>query len=567
MEGFLWVFCLLVMAAYFLPYFLKGEDVTMRLSDTLTFFPYAYLPPIHCGKVSAPSPEVVEQMLCGLPRGCFRGELDGFMCLIRLLGCFRAIVAQKMIFSGVAFTGMYLLLGRHVTPEPEFRAVVMFVSLGFGILPFHLVTSVHYVPLIMAAFLDIGADSQSWWAWAALLLVPFNSPLFLSGVFVAAAGWGYAVYVCATRGIDVHLLLAAAVYSAGYVAKDYRLFYETLIRKSYVSVRVVNDPPAYVDMVSAPGRIAWLDTSIQALFRGTHASLMYPFPVMIATVAAGILIETVSGGRGHLATFLLLLMILAVMAANFLTGTRRGWQLAAPLVARVGVKPHKVQYLCPVVWYVMFCISLHHVWTAAGAGLWICLSIALTQCVLVFLQNETLRKEYSITFRSFYAEKLFGEIARRIGPTGPASRVASIGMYPVIPIYNGLYTIDGFVETYPLGKFLDFQEMQRGEAARDGRLAAFMNSTGSCFVFPAELEVYRMYLAGNGREIRELRLDYDMMRDKMNCRHVLSAVRINEKNHPRLRRVDSFTHPEAAWEVHVYELLPADAPPDECLRA
>jgi hypothetical protein len=566
MELLLWGFCLGVLVVYLLPYFTKGEDNTLYYWDIFTFIPFSYLPLIRENKIFARNSDIVDQICGGMRRSGLRSEFDLFLWLLKSLGFYRAIVAQRVILTAVAFGGMYLLLTKPVFDDYGDPVLILATCLCFAMLPFHIsgMAMCAGIPLLAWAFLDIRCGDAGWSDWLVVALTPFYSSLFLSGVFVLFSCGIIFIYDSLVHGPNTVFLLAMLVHAATHVLCNHRLFTEVLFNREYVPARQRYSLARLVEAIH-PGAWSWLQGVRDDIFFGSVFAFTYVKPAILIATGVALAAEAFVFGESPDPIFsgLVALCLAVPVAANYVWINPRGRALFDPFFRCVPIDPSRFYTLYPAAWYVVFALSLdviRHV--APPFGWYAALSIIVLQCVRVFFKNETRRKDYGLTFRSYFAEELYADVRRHIGRPTNTYRTLSIGLDAAIAAYNGLRTVDGNLETCETAYVEKFYRMTKPETNRSHWSRMMSANAYNCMVYASELDFFRgmlptVYRAGNGKTVELLALDYRMLYE-MGCQYILSSVRINSTNNPGLRFESKFTHPEAAWDVYLYVVDPEE---------
>jgi hypothetical protein len=124
-------------------------------------------------------------------------------------------------------------------------------------------------------------------------------------------------------------------------------------------------------------------------------------------------------------------------------------------------------------------------------------------------------------------------------------------LYPCIAQYNGIYTLDGYIQNYPLNYKHEFRkiiekELRKNEVKRN----EFDNWGSRCYLFVNEvpnLEAFK-----NSIIIKNLELNTTQLK-KMKCEYVLSAFEIQNYKQNNLKFIKHFEDKESPWSIFLYQ--------------
>jgi hypothetical protein len=516
------------------------------------------------GLLWAPDDAIVPQIMGGIPRAYFDSELNVFSLLNALVSPFHAFGINAALMLSVGYLGMWLLVRRHLQPEsPSQPWLAHGVAMSFALLP-HWPgggLSVAGTPLLLNAFLNLrqGGRARRFAAldWAVLVLFPFYSSIVLC--FAVYLLFGVVMLADLLRGrLSWRVVAALVLFTAAYAVVEHRL----------VGMMVSGGAPSHrVEFQSKVATIArGARDAAQIFVRGQYHAATLHTHVILPTVALALL---VSRGMGESARRLWAL-VAGLVATAVVYGTLN---LAAlePLRARIALLRTfnfgRVHWLQPLLWYAAFAVALGlldrrlrarvELRTVAG---WLVLPLAL-QVADVSWQASKARNVggRSISFAAFYGSDLFGQIKDFIGLPVESYRVVSVGMHPAVALYNGFFTLDGYLPNYPLSYKRQFRRIIAAELARDDALRAYFDGWGSrAYVFSSELwgRCGSLCTKESPAKVQELKLDIRALFDQ-GGRYVFSAVPISKAD--GLEFLRRFESDEAAWTVYLYAVTPPSA--------
>jgi len=177
------------------------------------------------------------------------------------------------------------------------------------------------------------------------------------------------------------------------------------------------------------------------------------------------------------------------------------------------------------------------------------------QTIYLFVQSD-FTQEYlrnQITYKSFYAEKQFKEIKKYINKIDEDYRVVSLGIHPSISQYNGFYTLDGYSANYPLKYKYEFRKIISRELDKSEDLKHYYDSWASrVYLFSSELGRKYLYTKDHNKSV-DITLNTEQM-FHMNCKYIVSAVKINNEKANNIKLLKIFDSNESAWRIYLYKI-------------
>jgi len=549
-----------VLALYLAPWIVLGRDAPVLIHDNLDSNVLWYEILARSGLVFAPNDTVVPDLLGGVPRSAFGSEWNVQLWLYVLFEPFTAGLWNQLLMRVAALFGAFLLLRRHVLPrdEPHAEAIAVGCGLCFALLPFWPSggLSIAGQPLLLHALLNVRRGSARAADWAVIVLMPFYSYLVVAGVFFLAALGIFALGDAArSRRLHGPFLAAIALHGVLLLGVEYRLLLSVLGGDGFVSHRT-EFAPGLVE-----GREA-LAAAWKLLRQGQYHAASLHAPVIAATV----LLATVVGVRDRATLRPLLACLAAVLGIAAIYGLHR-WQgfadARALLSLGVGFKTERFYTLLPLISVVAFALALAVVCRATRRGPWFAAALVACQVAIAFLHGDVVEEQidHGISWRRFFAEEQFAEIAAEIGRPQDDYRVASLGLHPSIAQAAGFRTADGYFPNYPLSHKHALRQAMRAELAKDPELARYYDEWGNrAYLFSAELGKRFVHPGSEPRMVRDLRLDARALA-ALEVEFLLSAAELAEPGTSGLEHVRTFVHPDSAWHVYLYRRREADAPP------
>jgi len=496
---------LVIIALYFTPFFILGENAAVPTHDNIDSNLVWELILLRSGEMFGPLDATVPQMLGGIPRNCFVSEFSATHLFFAVLPPFYAYVAHMIAMHTAAFFGMYLLLSRHVTPNP---LIAPGVALAFALLPFWPFggLSIAGLPLVLYAFLNIRKHESIPAGFLILAVVPFYSWFVYSyAFFLAVIGAVWAYDLVRTRQPNYTFLLAIVFMGAVFCLVEYRMIYSIFLDPGYVSHRT-----EFVFRI--PTIAAAAESSLDLFLSGQDNTYAFQWVAIIpALVFAGVMAvwrRIVSEGR----------LLIALLVFIALTSLFYGFATLLPLPDISGFQFNRMMWLNPLAWYLIFAVSLAIIWKSHRYGGYLAVILLVVQAGFLFSVpgNDVIQaggtgllNAEGVSFRSFYSPALYAKIRDDVGRPQDSYRVGCIGIEPAVVQYNGFYTIDGYLINYPLEYKHRFRTLIENELARNGNRQVYFDRWGSrCYVFTAEKgrTIYRLNL--NESAYGTLDLDY-----------------------------------------------------------
>ena len=159
------------------------------------------------------------------------------------------------------------------------------------------------------------------------------------------------------------------------------------------------------------------------------------------------------------------------------------------------------------------------------------------------------------SWKAFYSEELFNDIKNYIGRPTSEYKVASIGLYPSIAMYNGFYCIDGYSNNYQLQYKHDFRKIISKELDKNAGLKEYYDEWGNrCYLFVAQIPYEYQITKGDTRVLTDLELDTTQLK-KMGCSYLLSALPIeSEKMKGKIEFCEKFEREDIPYSIYLYKV-------------
>ena len=548
--------CLTAIGIYLFPYIYFGSDATLRIHDNLDSNYTWYKVLLDSGTLFSSNSYKVDQLMNGVTRSSLPSEFNFLVLLYAAFGPYGAYVVNQALIRLIGFLGMCLLLKHHVIPGEKNSLIRTGVALCFALLPFWPFggLSTAGVPLVVYAFLNIRKGNYAWFNWVVLLLYPAYSSLVLSGfylLFIFGLLWLYDFY---HKRKVIPALGAILLISMAYLFKSYRLFFSFILDGGFVSHRA----EFYSEGV---GLIKSLNEALSIFSHGHSHAISLHSLIIIPIVFLTIIFLRKYLNDSTRKKYILLLTFIVISSLWYgilrLEALTSKESIGSVMMGYFPMQMDRFYMLLPAFWMVLFAISLSTLLKFSKKMLIVVAMILTSQAIYASSYHELFRFRNGPCVSAFYATEQFDEISNYIGKEKSEYRVASLGIHPVIAQYNGFYTLDGYIASYPLSYKHQFREIIKGELEKNPALKKYYDTWGSrVYLFSSELKekgAYVMNRAGNDFEISNLDINKTAFRD-MGGRFILSAVKVNEENNPDIVFKKSFKTTGSAWDIYLYEV-------------
>jgi hypothetical protein len=159
-----------------------------------------------------------------------------------------------------------------------------------------------------------------------------------------------------------------------------------------------------------------------------------------------------------------------------------------------------------------------------------------------------------ISWESYYAEELMGNLEEAIGRDMSSYRVAHLGMNPAPALMHGFYTVDGYSNNYSLEYKHQFRQVIARELTKNEETRLYFDEWGNrCYLFNGATG--NAWLLGKQLEILYEKLEFDMEALKgLGCEYLFSCGEILNPGELGLSLMGYFETEESYWGVWLYEV-------------
>ncbi len=566
---------LLVIFIAWAPFIFQGQNTHVKIFDNLdSHVPHTKVL-AESGKAFSLNPSTrLDHLLNGLALSGVDSGYNVMTWFFILLPSFTAFAVNELLMRLAAFFGMILLLKTHVFKDQERDFWLLTgVSLCFSLLPFYPAggLSVAGLPLLWYGFLNIRNRCGRWTDFLIIFIFPFYSKLALMGVFIAITLTVLFLWDCwKNKAIPFPFFAGIALLTVTYSFTHFHLLY-SFINPNFTSFR------EEIDVVGLSTATAFKNTIHNFLFdRINEVGAHHIFVLGAAALALSIALYK------KISITLLPLLVIATMWTSFLWGFKY-WQHVLPLREKYqfinAFDLSRFYWFNPFLWYLIFALALwvirkHLPWGKVVASAFIIFQVLFMLVYYNWEYRHLLGRQnsmvgspltYSLSFKEFYSEELFAQIAQFIGKPKAQYRVASIGIHPGISQYNGFYTLDIYTDIYSLEykhrfRAIFAQELEKNEFLKRG----FDSNAKRCFIYVNELHgnpILRGLAFTRGitkfeqhLKINHLALNTDAFK-QLGGHYFFSAVEIVNAPHIHLNLEKVFQSKESPWKIFLYKAI------------
>ena len=177
-------------------------------------------------------------------------------------------------------------------------------------------------------------------------------------------------------------------------------------------------------------------------------------------------------------------------------------------------------------------------------------------CILYQNVNQINNRDITgyITWESLYSENMMEKIKADIGEDISSYRVGHIGICPVVSLYNGFYTIDGYSNNYALEYKHKFAETIAPELAKNDYSASYFYDWGNrCYLFYHDFGTGFSVGKTNNALIDDYSFDTEKMKN-LGCKYIFSAGEISNFDERGLSFFGEYTDDVSFWNIWVYSI-------------
>ncbi len=582
---------------YFSPFIIKGTDVFIESHDNLDMSNMSGIYNESFEGRFFKSKNFIDFSMPGVSQ-LFKLDI---ICFNRLLfyffGYFYGYIINEILIHLIAYIGMLLFVNviKNNQKFPYlFQALTAFC---FASLPFWSPgnLSVAGLPLLFVVLFNIYSQKKVGFSFLYLIIFPFYSSLFLSGIFIGILIVFIFFYLIKKNKLNKHIFFAILILFLGYTISHYNIF-----------LVVLNNIPTnrelFSQIISAKNHSA-LEKFIELITKNQSHAPTNHYLIMFPTILVVIFEDFKSSKRKSL---ILLISIFIIM-----TSIIYGLMFYTPFINIIGDQGFnwsRFYFLNPFMWYALWCIILFELYNrcqinmkflytvliffiinGSSQQLGLSSSIMFILCVFIsimfyFSQKLTFFKSrnrlviavllilqislntYSYTyssltgsptFREFYSSQQFQEIIEKTNLNKETNRIGCIGFFPSVANFNGLKSIGAYTNFYPLEFHKDFYEIIKKEISQDSTLYNYFTKWGNrVYLFDNDLELKyyanQIFFKKFNPQIKS-DLNMDILR-KFGVTHIFSVSEIINDKQKGINLIYLSEDPNYYYRLYVYKI-------------
>lgn len=599
----LWAFLSFILLGWYLsPLFMHTFYVP--IFDNLDSNVVWYKILAHSGKIFAPNNSMIPNMMHGLPRFTYGGELNLVLWLYHFFSPKTAYIINEFLIHIIAFFSMYLFLKKYIVPPSEiYGNVPVFVgSLYFALLPYWsgAGAGIALLPLVTYALLNIKNNSSGIWEWILLVFLPLYSSLVIIYFFYIVMAGLYMIYdTLENKKINRNFFIAIVVMTSAFLLADYRLVYAMLFDSGFIShrtefnvffqenlwetyrlslVKFLQGHPPHADPLQQP---FVLPTILLALFlqifkrRYTIGESLLIWTIVVLSFVAGIwdLLLINKFTLPGLVLFSLLVMIksdkkerifpslflLIIILSGFCSLFEYKGLLFLTTYIPMLKSFNMVRFIFiePFIYAILLTYATMTFFKKvefSSIAIFLFLFFQVSYSFDKSFYKTSFQRGYA-SFEEYYAPKTFERLKKKFPKLwDPGIHVICYGFEPAVALYNNLKTIDGYSVNYPLEYKHRFLKI-----LADYKTPVQLKTWGSKLYITTVPNTFDTYKMAKGVTVNTIRLSEKALCE-LDTDYLLSAFKLAHPEERKMRFVTSVRNfDENSWDLYVYKLVCKDS--------
>jgi len=555
------------------------------------------------GKIFADNNAIIPNMMSGLPRSSYPGEFNVILWLYYFFEPKTAFIINEVIIHFVAFLSMYIFLKNYIiTAKPYYKNVPIFIgALYFALLPYWSGAglSIAILPLVTYSLLNIKNHISTKWDWLLLIFLPlYTSFIFLYMFYIIMAGIYMVWDTIKNHQLNKPFFLALFLMGTVFLLSEYRLVLAMFTDSGFVShrtefkifftenalstLRKVHTfflsghsshtpglqiyyilPLILVGMLLSlvkrrfnqkESMIIWIIIILSFILNVWNPLLTDIYTLPILTFFSIFIIIKTKQNRAYGFIFLLQILLACIAGLNHYAGLHVIVDYF-PIFEKLNIT--RIAFIQPFLWAILLVFTLIIFIKKLRFSIIFMTSFMLFQTIISFYysyyQTKPLTK-YS-SFQNYYAENLFLQVKNEIPKPINTIRVVSYGIEPAVALFNGFYTIDGYIVNYPLEYKHKFRNI----------IEKFLNTKNN--ISAKAKDVYDNW--GSKTYILETTVTLDYYNKKriakdpsfssnalcnMNVDYLLSSYKFETPKKKSLTFIKYFPGAKDSWDIYLYKL-------------
>jgi hypothetical protein len=529
-----------------LPYFLFRENTPVPVNDTMDVYVPQYKLTSGSEYAFCGFDRNVPQIMNGLNRDLLVSDMSVIYLLFFIFSSFWAFTFNLLLIKIVAFAGMFLFLRDNFSMLDRNKAALG--AFLFSCIPFFPFFGIGVAgqPLLVNSLIKIHKRTSGYTNWLVLLLFPFYSSLVFTNIFIVfGLGIVCAYLLLSNKKFPLRLVIATALFLLLGVLVDIRLFHANM-SPGFMPHRLEFDFGAFVSQQGIKGLISAMITILSTgIF---HVETFYSVFVFI------LLLIYFLKFRQLKVRSLLFAALVFIVCVGLLFGLTHSSFYAAITNKLTFLKAFQVDRfytLLPFLYFLVAAVCVNAILERQDkrSTLFLSGTIALSMAV-IFLNSFPIKKllkpdVFSPTYAEYYDAPLLDEVKQSIPGSPDSYRLLGVGIDPQVLQYNGFYTLDAYLNIYPLSYKHQFRPVIVGELEKSPELKAYFDAWGNrCYIFSAEIGKDMNKQPRNTETIPELKIDTQALKAIYNKEiYLLSTKTIGNSEAIGLQKVKDFHSP------------------------
>ena len=586
----------IILFVYLSPFLIFWDDIPVIIHDNLDSTIIWWKILSNSKMLFADNHAIVPNMMNGLPRLSYGSEIKLNILFFYLFPAIVAYIINEFFIHIFAFIGMYLLLKNHFQIEHKKivkMSIINGVALTFAFLPFWSPggLSIAGLPLVLYSFLNIRFNKSTKIDWMILTFIPFYSSLIFSFIFfiviifvIFLKDWIF------KHNFNKKFFLALLYFGSIYLLIEYRLIL-SIFDTSYISHRS-EFVKYYINFSDSVKKFFGHLIEGQYHSESLHKYILL-YSLLILILSSILLkiskredFKEIKPKIGLLIKMFMLSLLISFIYALSTWNQLSGVYNEFPILK--SFQWDRFYTLNPIGWYIILAISLDiNILCIEKSNILDKLFLRINknrnrlnikiehfiipfltilisfQGMYVIYSNHThnslwnsIRNDIDyISYSEFYAEEQFNTIKNDIGLPQEDYRIGCIGFEPAVALYNGFYTIDGYMSNYPLEYKRQFRYLISKELEKNDFFRTYFDGWGSrSYIFVAEIGGnFKAYKWVN-EVINNLELNVTALKD-LDVSFIFSSLPINNYNENNLTLFNMYNHEDSIWRIFVYEVI------------
>lgn len=558
-------------------FFITGTDSVIAVHDNLDLF----IPQYQMMKDTNSffSQNAVVPFLGGISRDNLPSEINLYTALYMILPAYYAYVIGYLLKIVIAIVGTWMLAKVAMKEEADkYKGLILLTGFAYGILNLFPNFGICFasIPLLCYILYNIVTKAKHTILWYVLLFFyPVVSYFSYFGLFLIGYLFLYfAGNSIAKKKFNVRLFAATMVLSFGYVACEYRLFYQMLfsdlesIRKSMV-----------IESMDFGGVLSMIWEGIAKGDMHTEA-LQYKFvmPVCLLFFIYQVCVyiknkEAKKIVKDPLFLTLIFIIFNGIVYGLYYCGPFRDlFDKCLPPLA--GFQFTRTAYFNPFLWYFMLFLVAKRLYdsplrdkfkTDIVAYTIILISIFVTvlsgtryndlynTCSSNYHQLMSGEKNNYLSYKEFYSEDLFEKALEDIDYHGEWA--VAYGLYPAVLEYNGIKTLDGYLGYYDDRYKMYFRDIIAPALDRVPESAAYFDNWGArCTLYSGTYTTNVSSMRSYNIESEDIYINADPFK-LHGGRYIFSRINITNAEETGFELVGTYTDEESPYTLYVYRTI------------